>query len=233
MQFTNVTPAAILAHLVATYGQIQARDLERNLINIAKPWNPDTDIETVFNHGALCRELATEGGNPITDASYILILVKIFRDRGVFAMEIREWSHLPEADKTVARCMTFFTEAYENRIKESLQIVLTANAAIPPTVTTATSTPAPTLGGLWDYCHTHGPCQHNSMTCRAPAFNHRQDATLDQPMGGSAQIQFPGQLFGPQRRTGGRQRRNDKTNTSSASTVTTAHPTQVSSLTKE
>ena len=46
------------------------------------------DIETVFNHGALCRKLAAEGGNPITDASYILILLKIFRESGVFAMEI-------------------------------------------------------------------------------------------------------------------------------------------------
>ena len=92
MQFTNVSPAAILAHMVTTYGQIQARDIERNLINIAHPWNPDTDIETVFNHGALCRELAAEGGNPITDPSYVLILVKIFRDSGVFQMEIREWS---------------------------------------------------------------------------------------------------------------------------------------------
>ena len=65
MQFTNVSPAAILAHMVATYGRIRARDLERNLINIARPWNPDTDIKTVFNHGALCRELATEGGIPL------------------------------------------------------------------------------------------------------------------------------------------------------------------------
>ena len=72
MQFTNVSPAAILAHMVATYGQIRARDLKRNLLNIARPWNPDTDIKTVFNHGALCCELAAEGGNPITNASYIL-----------------------------------------------------------------------------------------------------------------------------------------------------------------
>ena len=54
MQFTSVMPAAILAHMVPTYGRIQAQDLERNLINIACPWNPETDIKTVFNHGALC-----------------------------------------------------------------------------------------------------------------------------------------------------------------------------------
>ena len=35
LQYTNVTPAAILAHMVTTYGKIKARDLERNLLNIA------------------------------------------------------------------------------------------------------------------------------------------------------------------------------------------------------
>ena len=64
--------------MVTTYGKTRARDLERNLFNIAKLWNLDTDIKTVFNHGQLCRELAADGGNPITDASYVIILVKIF-----------------------------------------------------------------------------------------------------------------------------------------------------------
>ena len=90
MPFTNVTPAAILVHMITTYGRIRACDLERNLIIIAQPWDPDMDIETVFNHGALCRKLAAEGGNLITDPSYILILVKIFRESRVFPMEIRE-----------------------------------------------------------------------------------------------------------------------------------------------
>ena len=44
----------------------------------------------------------------------MLVLVKIFGKSGVFPMEIREWLRLPEADKTVARCMVFFTKAYEN-----------------------------------------------------------------------------------------------------------------------
>ena len=66
LQFTNVSPATILAHMVSTYGRIQAKDLERNLLNIMRPWNPDTNIKTIFNHGALCQELAAEGGNPIT-----------------------------------------------------------------------------------------------------------------------------------------------------------------------
>ena len=210
--------------MVTTYGKIRARDLKRNLINISRPWNPDMDIQTVFNHGALCRELAAKGGNPITDAGYVLILVKIFQESGVFQMEIREWSRLPEEDKTVARCMSFFTEAFENCMEETLQGTLMANTAtVPPNNPT----------GKWDYCWSHGLCQHNGTTCKYPAPNHKQEATLDDPMGGSAQIRFPG----PHRPIG-RQRRNDTTQPSDTTTTTKASAaptiaTHVSSLTDE
>ena len=97
MQYTKVSPVALVAHMTTIYGRICAQDLE--LINIARPWNPGMDIKTVFKHGALCRKLAAEGGNPIMGASYVLILVKIFQESVVFPMEIREWSCLQEANK--------------------------------------------------------------------------------------------------------------------------------------
>ena len=131
----------------------------------------------------------TEGGNPITDASYILILVKICRESGVFPMEIREWSRLPDADKTVKQCMRFFTEAFEHHVEETLQGALLPNA----TNTATTPTPNPTQ--KWDYCWTHGLCQHSRTTCRYPAANHKHEATLYHPMGDSSQIRFPGQLL--------------------------------------
>ena len=67
------------------------------------------------------------GRKPITNASFVLILVKIFRESRVFPLEIHNWSCLPEADKMVAKCMVFFTKAYENPMEESLQGALTAN----------------------------------------------------------------------------------------------------------
>ena len=227
MQFTNVTPAAIPAHMVTTYGRIQARVLKRNLINIARPWDPNTNIETVYNHGALCWELAAEGGNPITDASYVLILVKIFRESGVFPMEIHEWSRLPDADKTVEKCMTFFTEAYENRMEETLQGALRAQAAKAVNITPTTTPPVATQFGKWDYCWSHGLCQHSGHTCRYPHQNHKSEATLDNPMGGSSQIRFPGQRHPP-----GWQQKHDKPAIEGvAATATTAK--HVSSITDE
>ena len=78
MQFTTVTPKEILTHLMSTYGEIRDRDLDQNLDNITRPWDPDTNIELVFSNGKLCRELAEEGGNPISDGAYIRMLLKVF-----------------------------------------------------------------------------------------------------------------------------------------------------------
>ena len=106
-------------------------------------------------------------------------------------MEIREWSRLQEAKKTVAHCMSFFTKAFKNRMEETLQGALLANAAAshttPPAPPASYMAP-PQLTGKWDYCHTHGLCQHSGATCKFPAPHHKQEATLDNPMGGSAQI---------------------------------------------
>jgi hypothetical protein len=191
LQFTNVDPADILEHMVSTYGKIRPRDLERNLLEIAKPWNPDDDIETVFNHGDLCREIAEEGGNPISDTSYVLILIKIFRESGVFPMEIREWNRRAEEDRTVDDCIEFFTEANNDRMDETLQRGLTANTVTKKPNDTATKS---TFDGNWMYCWTHGLCQHGGATCKSPADNHKSEATLANPMGGSSQIRFPGRF---------------------------------------
>ena len=128
MQFTMVTPKEILTHLMTTYGKIRDRDLDQNLENITRPWDPDTNIELVFSNGKLCRELAEEGGNPISDGAYIRMLLKVFRQSSVFNTKIRSWTALPNGDKTLPKFKAHFIEAYENRRDESLQAtLLTAN----------------------------------------------------------------------------------------------------------
>ena len=54
MQFTMVTPKEILTHLMTTYGKIRDQDLDQNLENITRPWDPDTNIKLVFSNGKLC-----------------------------------------------------------------------------------------------------------------------------------------------------------------------------------
>ena len=47
MQFTAITPKEILTHLMLTYGKTRDRDLDQNLKNITRPWDPDTNIKLV------------------------------------------------------------------------------------------------------------------------------------------------------------------------------------------
>ena len=69
--YADVTAMDLLEHVVDTYGTITTIDLEANLQQLETPWNPDTPIATVFVNGNRCRQFATEGGDPISDLTYM------------------------------------------------------------------------------------------------------------------------------------------------------------------
>jgi hypothetical protein len=60
----NVTPQAILQHLMTTYGDIDEDARTRNLAQLSTPWDPSTLLNTVFLNADLCQSFAAEGGNP-------------------------------------------------------------------------------------------------------------------------------------------------------------------------
>jgi hypothetical protein len=78
VRYANVHPRDMLNHLVVTYRTLKPGDLVANMERIQTPWNPDTSIEHVFIHGAACRHFASEGGNSISDAAYMQIIITTF-----------------------------------------------------------------------------------------------------------------------------------------------------------
>ena len=70
---------------------------------LKKLWDPTTPIETVFVNGHMCRNFATTGDNPITDATYIQQLVKTFTNSGVFTQAIHKWNLKTTVQKTMAK----------------------------------------------------------------------------------------------------------------------------------
>jgi hypothetical protein len=206
--YANVTPQAILAHMLKRYGKITPQDLTKNIKALEAPWDPDTTIDTVFINGTACREFAEEGGEPITDQTYLRVLVATFRKSGVMDDAVRDWEKKPEDQKTVDTAIEHFTEADHFRLesqeylKSALTVNPTAQASAPATTTgdallTGTTRPpqAPAsahranlnLQG-WSYCWTHGVAQHHSRDCRAPKEGHIKEATIDEPQGGSMVI---------------------------------------------
>jgi hypothetical protein len=130
--FANATPQAIMDHLLQTFGEIKASDLQKNLKDLELPWNPDTPIEDVFARGTFCRDFAEEGEDPITDATYTRYLVQTFEKSGVLEKAVEDWEKKPKADQTLANCEIHFTEANSYRLtklaKESKDVLAANNA---------------------------------------------------------------------------------------------------------
>jgi hypothetical protein len=101
MGYAQAAPEQLPTHLVESNGRITARELEKNLARIATPWNSDTPIETVFANGTNCRKFAVGGNDPISDAVYVRVLVKISINSGVLERAVSDWERKPDAKQTV------------------------------------------------------------------------------------------------------------------------------------
>jgi hypothetical protein len=86
-----VTPKQILAHLITEHAAIKADNLEANLTAMKAPWDPSTDLEHVFARAHKCRCFAASGRDPISDPAYILILLEVFTESGVFTRALEDW----------------------------------------------------------------------------------------------------------------------------------------------
>ena len=202
--YANVTVRDLLVHLETTYGQLDQDALTANLAALEEPWEPVESMEKLWQQATYAQGVAQQGGEPITDTA----LVRIYRDKltntGVFSLDLREWDKKPLADRTWANFKTFFTEANKRRVKETtLGDMQRAFAAIgrPETPSTVGSTqprldtPSSALtddtSGAKYYCWTHGLSDnkdHTSRTCTNKATGHKEDATLNNMMGGNNTI---------------------------------------------
>jgi hypothetical protein len=194
--FANVTPTAILTHLVANYGTITPAELEENLARIKTPWNPDTPIENVFATGKDCRQFAIDGQEPIPDGAYVRILLHIFRQSGVLDDSIRDWDKKPPADQTVQGATAHFTRDNKLRIasKGYLKDILGAHmanaAALPPLPAGQDGREPPpdgTLTGFF-YCWSHGITTHQGSTCKHAKKGHVPTATMLNRCGGTVKV---------------------------------------------
>jgi hypothetical protein len=111
------------------------------LESIASLWNQDTPIETVFANGTECHKFAAEGQDPISDATYIRILLKVFRASGVLDRAIADWERKPEAEHTVSNALAHFKRENMHRLEEHKH--LKATLQVNTTITTEGDTTLP------------------------------------------------------------------------------------------
>ena len=69
--YSGITTRQILAHLWATYGDIDDGMIGSNTERVKIPWSPPTAIETLFTQLKVCQRLYAEVNDPITDSQSI------------------------------------------------------------------------------------------------------------------------------------------------------------------
>ena len=201
--FANVTVHQLLTHLEDTYVDIDTDALNKNLESLKEPWEPAETLEPLWERGIKAQQLATAGGEPITDAALMREFYAILKASGVFPLDIRDWDKLPAANKTLANFKTHFTAANKDRVKNTTAGQLGQNAGsafgaigtpTPPPPTTEPVILVSTGNAVWKsmyYCWSHGlgtNKDHTSKTCTKKAQGHKEDATVDNMMGGNNTI---------------------------------------------
>jgi hypothetical protein len=189
-----------MAYLLSKYGE---RDLVENTNKLKAPWDPDA-LKSVFDNGTFCRDFATEGYDPISDATYTRIIVEIFEQAGVLEKVVEDWEKKPKTEKTLDNIITHFTAGNNHRLTKlvkSPKEVQVANTALEETKALLannqellhkrlTNENKPTSKGRrqalegFGYCWSHGVCQHTGRECKYPKDGHKHDSTIFNRLGG-------------------------------------------------
>jgi hypothetical protein len=204
--YANFNTPNIITHLTTTYGTVTATDLVTNRNSLANAWNPDEPFENLWKRIRTIQQLATTGGDVISDDATMELTISSLRKAGVYDHAITTWEDKEVADQTWANFQLHFTKQEKLRLKK-----LTAAAAgyhganqattIPP------DTPAPPITALAAaahvnkghncegepvfYCWSHGLVKnpaHTSKTCINRKDNHVAKATLFDQRGGAEHI---------------------------------------------
>lgn len=228
--FANVGVFQMLQHLRNTYAVLTPDILSKNLEALGAKWEPSESLEPLWERGVKARAIAQAGGDEITEETLVRVYRDVLKNTGLFALDIRDWDHKPQADKTLENFKAHFTIANMDRVT-NLTVASTysqqtarayaaqSNSGSLPPLPSLDNRPPP--GGptilarnrgvetLLSYCWTHGATTnpaHTSRTCHAKAPGHQEDATIDNMKGGNDRIRRrprEKQVFKPAKKTRG------------------------------
>jgi hypothetical protein len=110
--YTNISVRDMLDHLLETYGNITAVDLEINFEHMRRPWDPQQPVESLFKQIQDCADYSEAGGVPIGPSQQINVgYAKIFAT-GQFMSACRRWNEKPAAEKTWTNFKSHFAAAH-------------------------------------------------------------------------------------------------------------------------
>jgi hypothetical protein len=98
--FTNISARDMLDHLLSTYRNITAVDLEIHFEHMRQAWDPQQPVESLFNKFQYCADYSEAGSVLIGHTQQIIVgYAKIFAT-GHFMSACREWNEKHLIEKT-------------------------------------------------------------------------------------------------------------------------------------
>jgi hypothetical protein len=110
--FANISARDMLDHLLSTYGNITAVDLEINFENTRRSWDPQQPVESLLKQIQDCAIYFSAGGVLIGHPQQINVgYAKIFAT-GHFMSACRRWNEKHHIEKTWTQFKSHFTAAH-------------------------------------------------------------------------------------------------------------------------
>jgi hypothetical protein len=110
--FTNISERDMLDHLVGTYGNITAVDLEINFEHMRQAWDPQQPVESLFKQIQDCPDYSEAGVVLIGHPHQVNVGYATIFATGHFMSACRRWNEKPLAEKTWTPYKAHFSAAH-------------------------------------------------------------------------------------------------------------------------
>jgi hypothetical protein len=94
--YADVTILQLLTHIHDEYGTMTRTDLESNRNLLKAAWNPDDEFANLWTKIKSVRQIAVDGGDPISDNTTVELTLQALRQAGVYSHALQTWDDKPE-----------------------------------------------------------------------------------------------------------------------------------------
>ena len=206
--YSQVEPYTILKHLFDNFGQMDDDTVRANYAKLTAPWIPsEINMDELFQRQKACQKFAKTSDEPIHDKAIMRETLTIIETATILPDAIKDWKkELKTGTKKLPEFEKHFKDAYIVYMKLNKFAPATSQEAgyhgahAATNATTAATTTSTTFQGHWNYCWTHGLTlhrpgsrlpPHTSANCNRKAEGHKNEATLENLMGGNNRISYP------------------------------------------
>jgi hypothetical protein len=110
--YANNSARDMLDHLLETYGNITAVDLEINFEHMRRAWDPQQPVETLLKQIQDCANYSEAGGVPIVPSQQINVGFANIFATGHFMSVCRRWNEKPATEKIWTHFKFHFAAAH-------------------------------------------------------------------------------------------------------------------------